>query len=67
MKTLLGFLAFVLLAQGAGGLLHEVSGRFELWGLVHRVGFLDGYEVYASVVLIVLGLAVGAASEKAGS
>ncbi|MGW8376651.1 hypothetical protein [Streptomyces sp. ODS28] len=64
MKSLLGFVSFVLIAQGAGALVHHFVGWFSLWTLVHRVGFLSGYEVYAGIVLLVLGVAVGAASDK---
>ncbi|NGO70088.1 hypothetical protein [Streptomyces boncukensis] len=65
MKKLLGILCFLLLAQGAGGLAHKFTGGwFDKWALVHRIGFLDGYEVYVCVLLIVLGLAVGAASDS---
>lgn len=67
MKKLLGFLSFVLIAQGAGGLVHHFSGWFDGWGLVNRVGFLDGYEVFAACTLLVLGLAVGGASDKVAS
>ncbi|MBQ0865087.1 hypothetical protein ACH4RA_06090 [Streptomyces smyrnaeus] len=65
MKKFLGFVSFVLIVQGGGGLVHEVTdGRFNLpWAAVHRLGLLDGYEVYACVLLIVLGIAVGAASD----
>jgi hypothetical protein len=44
------------------GLLHE----FTDWhvGLVQRIGLLDGYEVYASVALIVLAFALFAAAES---
>ncbi|WP_328478874.1 hypothetical protein OHS71_09750 [Streptomyces sp. NBC_00377] len=60
MKQLLGVLGFLALAQGVLGLLHE----FTRWhvGLVRRLGFLDGYEVYASIALIVLAFALFAAS-----
>lgn len=67
MKNLLGFVSFVLIAQGVGGIVHHFSGWFEKWGLVHRIGFLDGYELFAACTLIVLGLAVGGASDKLGS
>ncbi|MGP3972778.1 hypothetical protein ACTWQF_01865 [Streptomyces sp. 8N114] len=64
MKNFLGFVSFLLIAQGAGGLIHELTGGwFRLWTLVHRIGFLDGYEIYACVLSIVLGIAVGAASD----
>ncbi|MFF9813584.1 hypothetical protein [Streptomyces sp. NPDC014006] len=62
MKTLLETLGFLALVQGAMGLLHE----FTDWhvGLVQRVGLLDGHEVYASVALIVLAIALFAAAER---
>ncbi|MFI6931150.1 hypothetical protein [Streptomyces sp. NPDC050287] len=62
MKQFLELLGFLALVQGAMGLLHE----FTDWhiGLVQRIGFLDGYEIYASVALVVLGLALFAAAES---
>lgn len=62
MKALLEFLGFIALVQGALGLLHE----FTDWhvGLVQRIGLLDGHEVYASVALIVLAIALFAAAES---
>ncbi|MFJ8001784.1 hypothetical protein ACIQ7D_32570 [Streptomyces sp. NPDC096310] len=63
MKTFLGFLCFVLLSQGVGGLLYELTdGWFRLWSFVSRVSFFDGYEIYVSVVLVVAGAAMGAAA-----
>lgn len=67
MKQLLGFIAFLMIAWGAGGIAHHFFDWFTLWSVVHRIGFLDGYEVFASIVLIVLGVAVGAASDKVRS
>ncbi|MDQ1049718.1 hypothetical protein [Streptomyces sp. V4I2] len=62
MKQLLELLGFVALVQGVMGLLHE----FTDWhvGLVQRVGFLDGYEIYASVTLVVLAFALFAVAES---
>lgn len=60
-KRLLEFLGVVLLLQGAVGLVHRLTGALPGWGLVQRVGFLDGYETYASVALIVLACALFAA------
>ncbi|MFE4968573.1 hypothetical protein [Streptomyces sp. NPDC056660] len=56
MKQLLELLGFIALVQGALGLLNE----FTHWhaGLVQRLGFLDGYGVYAGVALIVLAIAL---------
>lgn len=64
MKQLLEFLGVLALAQGAMGLVHE----FTDWhiGLVQRIGFLDGYGVYASVALVVLAFALFAAAESRG-
>jgi hypothetical protein len=66
MKQLLEIAGFVALVQGAAGLLHEFTDLH--WGLVQKVGFLDGYEIYASVTLLVLSFALFAAAEsrKAG-
>ncbi|WLW51209.1 hypothetical protein [Streptomyces sp. YU58] len=60
MKQLLELLGFIALVQGVMGLLHE----FTDWhiGLVQRIDFFDGYEIYASVTLIVLALALFAAA-----
>ncbi|MFE9612952.1 hypothetical protein [Streptomyces sp. NPDC006012] len=65
MKQFLELIGFLALAQGVMGLVHE----FTDWhvGLLQRVGFLDGYEVYASIVLIVLAVALFAAAESRGS
>ncbi|AIV33449.1 hypothetical protein LMJ38_35125 [Streptomyces sp. R1] len=62
MKKLLEFLGFVTVLQGVMGLVHE----FAEWnvGLVRRIAFLDGYEVYASVALLALGGALFAAAES---
>ncbi|MEU3828472.1 hypothetical protein GT045_06180 [Streptomyces sp. SID486] len=62
MKQVLEVLGFIALVQGGMGLVHEFTG----WqvGLVQRVGFLHGHEVYASVALVVLGVALFAAAES---
>ncbi|PAZ16869.1 hypothetical protein CLM62_05955 [Streptomyces sp. SA15] len=62
MKQFLELLGFLALVQGAMGLIHE----FTDWhiGLVQRMGFLDGYEIYASVTLIVLAIALFAVAES---
>ncbi|KUO15717.1 hypothetical protein [Streptomyces dysideae] len=62
MKQLLEILGFIALVQGGAGLLHEFTDWD--WGLVQRLGFLDGYEIYASVALLVLAFALFAAAES---
>ncbi|MEU1513542.1 hypothetical protein ABZ490_15525 [Streptomyces sp. NPDC005811] len=64
MKEFLEVLGFLALVQGVLGLVHE----FTHWrvGLVQRVGFLDGYEVYVSGALVVLAVALFAMAESRG-
>ena len=62
MKQLLEALGFIALVQGVAGLRHEFTDLH--WGLVQRLGVLDGYEVYASVALLVLAFALFAAAES---
>ncbi|MFF8971270.1 hypothetical protein [Streptomyces sp. NPDC014995] len=62
MKQLLEVLGFIALVQGVAGLVHEFTDWN--WGLVHRLDVLDGYEVYASVALLVLAFALFAAAES---
>ena len=62
MKQLLEIVGFLALVQGVAGLLHEFTDLH--WGLVQRLGFLDGYEIYASVALLVLSFALFAAAES---
>lgn len=61
---MLVILCVLFLSQGVSGLVHELTdGREGPWGaLVTRVDLLDGIEVYASVALLVLGAATGAAA-----
>ena len=65
MKQLLGFLGFIALAHGVGGLVHQFTDRFP-WGLVHRWSVLDGHEVAASVGLIVVAGVMFVASDHVG-
>ncbi|WP_436762046.1 hypothetical protein [Streptosporangium sp. V21-05] len=62
LAALSGLVCFVLVVGGASGLLHE------WFGWIHFMGFVrflapDGYEIYSYVIMIVLGLAVGAAGD----
>lgn len=65
MKKLLEILGFLALLQGVASLVHE----FTDWnvGVVRRLGFLDGFEVYAGISLLVLGIALLAAAESSKS
>ncbi|WP_404961585.1 hypothetical protein [Streptomyces sp. 147326] len=57
-----GLLSFVLVVGGASGLLHEWLGWIHFMGFVRFLA-PDGYEIYSYVVMVVLGLAVGAAGD----
>ncbi|MEV5311477.1 hypothetical protein RKD49_006373 [Streptomyces glaucescens] len=62
MKQVLELLGFLALLQGVLGLVHE----FTDWntGIVQRVGFLDGHELFASIALLVLAGALFAVAES---
>lgn len=57
-----GLLSFVLFVGGASGLLHEWLGWIHFMGFV-RFLVPEGVEIYGYVVMVVLGLAVGAAGD----
>ncbi|WP_440064314.1 hypothetical protein [Streptosporangium sp. OZ121] len=62
LAALSGLICFVLVVGGTSGLLHEWFGWIHFMGFV-RFLVPGGYEVYSYVVMIVLGLAVGAAGD----
>ncbi|MGW7439733.1 hypothetical protein [Streptomyces sp. NPDC054849] len=57
-----GLLSFVLVVGGASGLLHEWLDWIHFMGFVRFLA-PDGYEIYSYLVMVVLGLAVGAAGD----
>ncbi|MGW3426130.1 hypothetical protein [Streptomyces phaeochromogenes] len=64
MKQVLEFLGVIALVQGVAGLVYEFTGWLRGWGLVQRLGFLDGREIYGSITLLVLAFALFAAAES---
>ncbi|SNX64917.1 hypothetical protein SAMN06272735_6745 [Streptomyces sp. TLI_55] len=62
MKELLELIGFLALVQGVAGLVNEFTDWH--WGLVQKLGFLDGHELYASIALVVLAIALFAAAES---
>ncbi len=66
MKKVLELFGLVALVQGLLGLVHEFT-HWHVGGLVQRIGLLDGYEVYTSVALVVLGAAGLFAAENRDS
>ncbi|MFE0099032.1 hypothetical protein [Streptomyces sp. NPDC059009] len=69
MKKLLEGIGALLLIQGVAALVHRFVDWAWLddWGVVQRLGFLDGYELYAGIALVVLAFALFAASENVKS
>ncbi|MFF4616665.1 hypothetical protein [Nonomuraea jabiensis] len=58
MRKLVEILGALLVIQGVAGLVHEWIGWFRLWVLVPYLEFLKGYEIWANIGLLVLGLIV---------
>ncbi|MEU0743098.1 hypothetical protein [Streptomyces sp. NPDC006134] len=65
MKGILGFISFVLLVGGLQGIVHEVFGTWiPLMGFMRHL-YIDGYELYVGIALVVLGIAVSTAAREA--
>ncbi|MHA5053280.1 hypothetical protein [Streptomyces sp. SD15] len=64
MKQVLEFLRVIAVIQGVAGLVYEFTGWLRGWGLVQRLDFLDGREIYGSIALLVLSFALFAAAES---
>ncbi|MEU1278599.1 hypothetical protein [Streptomyces sp. NPDC005805] len=64
MKKILSAAGCLLFVFGAAGVVHEFADWFRLWGLVHRLPFLDGYELFASIVLTVTGATIMVAADR---
>jgi hypothetical protein len=64
MKQVLEFLGVIALVQGVAGLVYEFTGWLRGWGLVQRLDFLDGREIYGSITLLVLAFALFAVAES---
>ncbi|MFI9568472.1 hypothetical protein [Streptomyces rishiriensis] len=65
MKGILGFISFTFIVGGVQGIVHEAFGKWiPLMGFMKHL-YVDGYEIYTSIALIVLGVAVGTAARKA--
>ncbi|MFE6051533.1 hypothetical protein ACFQ6N_12285 [Kitasatospora sp. NPDC056446] len=65
MKTLLGYLGFVLILGGATGLLSDRIGGFRLFGFV-RLLVPDGHETAGYATLLVLGVLLAIPAARRG-
>ncbi|WP_189822839.1 hypothetical protein [Streptomyces finlayi] len=66
MKRIFEVVGFLLTLWGVAGLLHEWFDGFRMWQFVDRLGWFEGYEVYANIVIAVVGIALMIASERVG-
>ncbi|MDP4506272.1 hypothetical protein OHA25_46685 [Nonomuraea sp. NBC_00507] len=68
MEAVLKVFGWLLLLQGVAGLVNAVLGWWR-WAesliVVNHVAFLDGYEVFAGVVIGVLGFVLLAVADSA--
>lgn len=62
-KRATGLISFVLIVGGVSGLLHEWLDWIHVFGFVRFV-VPSGDEVFSYVVMVVLGVAVGAAGDR---
>ena len=58
MKKFVELIGTLVVINGIAGIVHEFTGWFDLWVIVRYLKFLDGYEIFANIVLIVLGVAI---------
>jgi hypothetical protein len=58
MKKFVELIGTLVVINGIAGIIHEFTGWFDLWVIVRYLKFLDGYEIFANIVLIVLGVVI---------
>lgn len=68
MKAVVEVFGWLLVLQGAGGLMNSLFGWWR-WAhdllVVNLLPFLEGYEVFAAIVIGVLGFALLAVADSA--
>ncbi|WP_232660545.1 hypothetical protein [Pseudonocardia sp. TRM90224] len=67
MKVVLGFVSFLLVVGGLQGLVHELFGVWIPFMGFTRFVYVDGYEIYISLALLVLGIAAAVAANRAST
>ena len=65
MQKTLQSIGFLLGIAGAAGLVHHFAPGFKLFALVSRIPLLSRYDLYSSAALVVLGLALLVAGDRA--
>ncbi|RBQ20238.1 hypothetical protein DP939_10520 [Spongiactinospora rosea] len=67
MKVILDVAGVLCIVQAVGGALNNLLGSSTpSWFLVNHIPALDGHEIFASIVVGVLGVALCAAARAAG-
>ena len=64
MKEIASGVSLLLLSQGVGGIINRLAGGGPSWFLVNYIEALQGYEIIASMVLVILGAIIGVGSLK---
>ena len=67
MQKTLQSIGFLLGVAGVAGLVHHFAHGFKLFALVSRIPLLSQYDLYVSAALVVLGLALLIAGDRAGA
>ena len=64
MKEIASGISLLLLIQGVGGIINRLAGGGPSWFLVNYIEILQGYEIIASIALVILGAIIGIGSLK---
>ncbi|EHB63157.1 MULTISPECIES: hypothetical protein [Paenibacillus] len=64
MKEIASGASLLLLLQGVGGIINRLAGGGPGWFLVNYIDALQGYEIIASIILVILGAIIGVGSLK---
>lgn len=64
MKEITSGLSLLLFIQGIGGIINRLTNGGPSWFLVNYIEALQGYEMIASVVFVILGAIIGVGSLK---
>lgn len=64
MKEIASGVSLLLIIQGVGGIINRLTNGGPSWFLVNYIEAMQGYEIMASIVLVVPGAVIGVGSLK---
>ncbi|PWA12562.1 hypothetical protein DCC39_04870 [Pueribacillus theae] len=64
MKEIASGVSLLLFIQGIGGIINRLTNGGPSWFLVNYIEVLQGYEIIASIVLVILGAIIGVGALK---